>query len=58
VVTRADVAACCVEALTNKAAEGVTLELWSKPASLGFNLDTQLKTLFDGLNKDSAAKDS
>ncbi len=55
-VTRADVAAVCVAALTDPAAENLTLEIMSKPPAAGVllpPLTEQLKGFFHGLQRDS-----
>ncbi|PSC74312.1 epimerase [Micractinium conductrix] len=56
-VSRADVAAVCVAALSDPAARNVTLELVSKPAvgQPAAPLPKQLKGLFAGLQADAAA---
>lgn len=56
-VSRADVAAVCVAALTDPAAKNVTLELVSKPAEgqAPAPLAQQLRGLFGGLKPDAAA---
>jgi hypothetical protein len=51
-ITRADTAAVCVEALSNPAAEGVTIAISGKP--LTGDYEAQLKELFSGTVKDTA----
>jgi len=47
-ISRADVAAVCVAALTNPKAKGVTLELWSDPSRPA--TPTNVNSLFDNLS--------
>lgn len=57
-ISRSDVAAVCVAALSNPSAGGTTFELFKEAckekASKAMPLNDQLRTLFDGLKKDSS----
>ncbi len=52
-INRADVAAVCVEALTNPGARNVTFEVCAKPGAPPGGYEAQLKSMWAGLQQDA-----